>query len=148
MAATLQEILLAPDTQPKVLNDCYELIQQEVSDLSGISGTAIKLGYKTVAAFMPNHIRYLLEQLVPGLVDQLQPYWADFHAAGGSDFGDYLTKRGDEVSQSLLTVTDARAERSDRPTIIKAYRSVRGSAGKHIQAALPRLGDLVSKYAA
>ena len=148
MAATLQEILLAPDTQPKVLDDCYELIQQEVSDLSGISGTAIKLGYKTVATFMPNHIRYLLEQLVPGLVDQLQPYWADFHAAGGSDFGDYLTKRGDEVSQSLLTVTDARAERSDRPTIIKAYRSVRGSAGKHIQAALPRLGDLVSKYAA
>ena len=148
MAATLQEILLAPDTQPKVLDDCYELIQQEVSDLSGISGAAIKLGYKTVATFMPNHIRYLLEQLVPGLVDQLQPYWADFHAAGGSDFGDYLTKRGDEVSQSLLTVTDARAERSDRPTIIKAYRSVRNSAGKHIQAALPRLGDLVTKYAA
>jgi hypothetical protein len=148
MAATLQEILLAPDTEPKVLDDCYELIQQEVSDLSGISGTAIKLGYKTVATFMPNHIRYLLEQLVPGLVDQLQPYWADFHAAGGSDFGDYLTKRGDEVSQSLLTVTDARAERSDRPTIIKAYRSVRNSAGKHIQAALPRLGDLVTKYAA
>ena len=148
MAATLQEILLAPDTQPKVLDDCYALIQQEVSDLSGVSGAAIKLGYKTVAAFMPNHIRYLLEQMLPGLVDELQPYWADFHAAGGSDFGDYLTKRGDEVSQSLLTVTDRRAERSDRPTIIRAYRSVRGGAGKHIQAALPRLGDMVSKYAA
>ena len=148
MAATLQEILLAPDTQPQVLNDCYSLIQQEVSDLSGVSGAAIKLGYKTVAAFMPNHIRYLLEQMLPGLVDELQPYWADFHAAGGSDFGDYLSKRGDEVSQSLLTVTDRRAERSDRPTIIRAYRSVRGGAGKHIQAALPRLGDMVSKYAA
>jgi hypothetical protein len=148
MAATLQEILLAPDTQPKVLNDCYELIQQEVSDLSGISGTAVKLGYKTVAAFMPGHIRYLIEQLVPGLVDQLQPYWADFHAAGGSDFGDYLSKRAEDVAQSLLTVTDARAEQSERPTIIKAYRSVRGGAGKHIQAALPRLGDLVSKHAA
>jgi hypothetical protein len=148
MAATLQEILLAPDTQPKVLEDCYQLVQQEVSDLSGVSGTAVKLGYKTVAAFMPGHIRYLIEQLVPGLVDQLQPYWADFHAAGGSDFGDYLTKRGGEVAQSLLTVTDARAQRSERPTIIKAYRSVRGSAAKHVEAALPRLGDLVSKYAA
>ena len=148
MAATLQEILLTPDTQPKVLEDCYQLVQQEVSDLSGVSGTAVKLGYKTVAAFMPGHIRYLIEQLVPGLVDQLQPYWADFHAAGGSDFGDYLTKRGGEVAQSLLTVTDARAQRSERPTIIKAYRSVRGSAAKHVEAALPRLGDLVSKYAA
>jgi hypothetical protein len=148
MAATLQEILLTPDTQPKVLEDCYELVQQEVSDLSGVSGTAVKLGYKTVAAFMPGHIRYLIEQLVPGLVDQLQPYWADFHAAGGSDFGDYLTKRGGEVAQSLLTVTDARAQRSERPTIIRAYRSVRGSAAKHVEAALPRLGELVSKYAA
>lgn len=148
MAATLQEILLTPDTQPKVLEDCYQLVQQEISDLSGVSGTAVKLGYKTVAAFMPGHIRYLIEQLVPGLVDQLQPYWADFHAAGGSDFGDYLAKRGGEVAQSLLTVTDARAQRSERPTIIKAYRSVRGSAAKHVEAALPRLGDLVSKYAA
>ena len=31
MAATLQEILLGPDTQPKVIADCYALIEQEVS---------------------------------------------------------------------------------------------------------------------
>jgi hypothetical protein len=31
--------------------------------------------------------------------------------------------------------------------IVKAYRSVRGGAGKHIQAALPQVGDLVIKYA-
>jgi len=147
MAATLQEILLAPDTQPKVLEDCYELLQQEVSDLSGVSGTAVKLAYKTVNAFASGHIRFMIGELAPGMIVQLEPYWADFHTAGGTDFGDFLTKHGDEVAQALLTVTDARAEASDRPTIIKAYRSVRGGAGKHIQAALPRLGDLVVKYA-
>ncbi len=148
MAATLQEILLAPETQPKVIADCYALIQQEISDMSGISGTAVKLAYKTVTTFAPGHVRHMVETLLPDMVNQLQPFWADFTTSGGSGFGDYLAKRGEEVSEALLSVTDARAEASDRPTIIKAYRTVRGGAAKHVQAALPQVGDLVLKYAA
>jgi len=60
MAATLQEILLAPDTQPQVMADCYTLIEQELSDKSGMSGTAVKLAYKTVNAFMPGHVRHMV----------------------------------------------------------------------------------------
>ena len=148
MAATLQEILLAPETQPQVIADCYALIQQEVSDMSGISGTAVKLAYKTVTTFAPGHVRHMVETLLPDMVNQLQPFWAGFTTSGGSGFGDYLAKRGEEVSEALLSVTDARAEASDRPTIIKAYRTVRGGAAKHVQAALPQVGDLVLRYAA
>jgi len=146
MPATLQEILLGPDTQPKVIADCYALIQQEVSGKSGISGTAVKLAYKTVNTFMPGHIRNMVGKLLPDMVDQLQPFWADFNSSGGSDFGDYLAKRGDEVAQALLSVTDAKAAASGRPTIVRAYGSIRSSAVKHIEAALPRVGDLVLKY--
>lgn len=148
MAATLRQILLAPDTRPQVTADCYALIEQEISSKSGISGTAVKLAYKTVNTFMPGHIRYMVESLLPDMVDKLEPYWADFATSGGSEFGDYLAKHGEEVSQALLSVTDARAKASGRPTIIKAYGSVRGGATKHIQAALPQVGDLVLKYAA
>jgi hypothetical protein len=148
MAATLQEILLTPENQPKVIDDCYALIQQEISEMSGISGTAIKIAYKTVITFASGHIHYILHALLPNIVDQLQPYWADFNASGGSEFGDYLAKRGDEVSEALLSVTDARAAASGRPTIIRAYRTVRVSGVKHVEAALPHLGDLVLKYAA
>jgi len=148
MAATLQEILLRPDTQPHVLADCHTLLEQEVSGMSGISGTAVKLAYKTVITFAPGHVRFMVESLLPHMVDQLQPFWADFNASGGSEFGDYLAKRGEEVSNALLSVTDARAAASDRPTIIKAYGSVRASAAKHVEAALPQLGNLVLKYAA
>ena len=148
MAATLQEILLAPDTQPKVIADCYALIQQQVSDQSGISGTAVQVAYKTVNTVLPGHIRYMVESLLPEIVDRLQPYWADFGTSGSSEFGDYLAKRGEEVSEALLSVTDARAAASGRPIVIKAYKTVRGSAGKHIAAALPRVGDLVMRYAA
>ena len=148
MAATLQESLLAPDTQPKVIADCYMLIEQEVAEKSGVSGTAVKLAYKTVNTFLPGHIRYMVESLLPQVVDKLEPYWADFKTSGGSEFGDYLAKHGQEVSEALLSVTDARAAASGRPTVIKAYGAVRGSAVKHVVAALPHIGDLVLKYAA
>ena len=148
MAATLQEILLRPDTQPQVIADCHALLEQEVAGMSGISGTAVKLAYKAVITFAPGHVRFMVESLLPQMVDKLQPFWADFTSSGGSEFGDYLAKRGEEVSNALLSVTDARAAASDRPTIIRAYGSVRGSAARHVEAALPRVGDLVLKYAA
>jgi hypothetical protein len=147
MAATLQEILLAPDTQPQVIADCRKLIDEEVSEKSGISGAAVKLAYKTVKAFAPGHVQHMVKSLLPDLVDKLESYWADFNASGGSEFGDYLAKRGGEVAEALLSVTDARAARSSRPTIIKAYKTVRGGAVKNVEAALPRVGDLVLKYA-
>jgi hypothetical protein len=146
-AATLEQILLAPDTQPKVVADCYDLIQQEISTMSGISGTAVKIAYKTVTTFAPGHVRFMVESLLPKLVVKLEPYWVDFNASGGAEFGDYLSKRGGEVSEDLLSVTDDRAAASNRPTVIKAYRAVRGGAAKHVKAALPRVGDLVVKYA-
>jgi hypothetical protein len=89
-----------------------------------------------------------VESLLPDMADKLQPFWADFTASGAAEFGDYLVKRGNEVSEALLSVTDARAATSERATILKAYRTVRGSASKHITAALPNLGALIQKYAA
>jgi hypothetical protein len=122
MTVTLEEILLAPDARPKVAADCCTLIEQEVSEMSGVSGSAVKL-------------------------DALEPYWTGFIASDGFAFGDYLAKRGGEVAQSLLSVTDARATASGRPTVIKAYGAVRRGAARHVEAALPRVGELVQKYA-
>jgi hypothetical protein len=147
MPATLGEILLAPDVKPQVVSDCFTLIEQELADKSGVSGNAVKLAYKTVSSFAPGYLRDMVEKLLPEIADKLQPYWADFRASGGAGFGDYLSKRGEEVAESLLSVTDAMAEKSERPAILRAYRAVRGSAARHVEAALPRVGDMVLKYA-
>lgn len=147
MAATLEELLLAPETRPTVVDDCLTLIEQEVSDKSGASGAGIKLAYKTAKSFAPHYLRNTVNDLLPQIAAKLEPFWAEYNTSGGSAFGDYLAKRGDEVSQALLEVTDGIAEQSKRPIIVKAYRSVRGNAGQHIEAALPRVGDLVLKYA-
>ena len=147
MAAPLQEILLAPDARPQVIADCMALIDAELAEKSGISGNAVKLAYKTVNGLAPGYLRDTVETLLPQIADKLQPYWADFGASGGSEFSDYLAKRGDEVADSLLSITDAMAETSQRAIVVKAYRTVRGGATKHIEAALPRVGNLVMKYA-
>jgi hypothetical protein len=147
MAATLHEILLTPDTEPSVVADCLTLIEQEVAGKSGISGAAVKVAYKTAKAFAKGYLQSTVESLLPDLVTQLEPYWADFSASGAAGFGDYLAKHGDEVSEALLSVTDGRAKTSDRPVIIKAYGTVRRGAGKNIVAALPNVGALVEKYA-
>jgi hypothetical protein len=145
--ATLRDILLAPETQPKVIDDGIALVDEQISEKSGISGAAVKIAYKTVLTFSPDHIRYMVEQLIPGMLEKLEPYWVRFQAAGGGSFGDYLAKNGEQASESLLEITDARAEGSSRPIIVKAYKSVRGGAAKNVLAALPQLGALVQKYA-
>ena len=147
MPATLQDILLAPGTKPQVVADCRALVDQQVKDKSGVSAAALKLGYKTVTSFAPSYLNDTIDSMLPEFVQQLEPFWADFAASGSARFGDYLAKRGPEVSEALLSVTDHMAGQSERPTIVRAYKAVRGSASKNIEAALPAVGDLVQKYA-
>ena len=145
---TLEEILLAPDVKPGVVSDCLVLIKGEVSDLSGISGAAIKVAYKGVSALAPDYMEYSVDARLPVLASALEPFWEDFAHSGGGSFGDYLAKRSDQATDAMLAATDAQAARpTARPAVVKAYKAVRGHAAKHISAALPRVGALIESYA-
>jgi uncharacterized protein DUF6918 len=148
MPDTLCQLLLTPETMPQVVTDCQGLVEQELSSKSGVSGIAVKTAYKVVTTFAPGYYQAAIGSMLPDLTDRLEPFWADFNASGGAEFGDYLAKRGGEVSEALLSVTDGMAAASERAVLVKAYKAVRGGAGKHIEAALPNMGALVQKYAA
>jgi hypothetical protein len=148
--ATLQEMLLAPDIQPRVVADSEALVTDQVAELSGVTGAAIKLAYNTVRKFDANHIHGMIETILPNVADALQPYWAQFSAEftpSSGDFGGYLAAREDEVAEALLAITDRRRDNSVRPTIVKAYNTIRPRASKQVKAALPALGLLIQKYA-
>lgn len=145
--ATLQEMLLRPDVEPHVYNDVLALVDSELASKSGMSGAAVKVAFKAITSFAPGYYQETVHSIIPGMTYQLAPFWADFEVSGSADFGDYLAKRGDEVSAALLLVTDEMAGRSGRGAVVKAYNAVRGGAGKHIEAALPNLGAMVQKYA-
>jgi len=101
MVATLQEILLAPETKPHVTADCMTLIQQEVSAKSGVSGATVKLAYKTANTFASGYLQAMVEKLIPEMADKLQPYWADFAASGAgrgsSRSSAWTTKRSTRI---------------------------------------------------
>ena len=144
--ATLQELLLTPENAPQLIADTKALVDSELSS-KGITAAPLKGAYKAVKAFAPGYYDEAVTAILPGVVYQLEPYWADFKTSGGADFGDFLSKRPAEVSESLLAVTDDMASNSGRAAVVKAYQLVRGGAGKNIEAALPALGALVQKYA-
>ena len=58
--AALQQILLTPENQPRVIDDSQTLIDQEVASKSGVSGTAVKLAYKTANTFASGYLRGML----------------------------------------------------------------------------------------
>jgi hypothetical protein len=148
MYSNLPDLLLVDGAQQQLATDCQALVEQELSAKSGVSATALKVAYKAVTAFAPGYYQLTVESMVPDLLRQLQPFWADFQAAGGGQFGDYLVKRSEEVSEAMLQVTDGMAESSKRDAVVKIYNTVRGGAAKHIQESLPAVGALVEKHAA
>jgi hypothetical protein len=144
--ATLQDVVLTPENAPHLIADTKALVDSELSS-KGITAAPLKAAYKAVTAFAPGYYDEAITAILPGVVYQLEPFWADFKTSGGADFGDYLAKRGDEATEALLAVTDDMAQNSGRAAVVKAYQLVRGSAGKNVEPALPALGALVQKYA-
>ena len=53
--ATLQEMLLRPDVQPRVVSDTLALVDSELASKSGLSGTAVKVAFKAITAFAPGY---------------------------------------------------------------------------------------------
>jgi hypothetical protein len=145
MTASLQETLLTEQNAAPIVADVQALVEQQLAS-KGPAAAGVKVAYKAITAFAPGYYQQIVGAMLPGIVTQLDPFWSDFTASGGSSFGDYLAKRGDEVSQALLSVTDDMARGSDKKAVVKAYGAVRGGAVKHVEAALPSLGALVQKY--
>ncbi|WP_431966847.1 DUF6918 family protein [Nocardia sp. bgisy134] len=147
MVAALSESLLDDTKRSAFLADAKEVLDAEVSDKGGASGLAVKGGYAAVKKISPSIVPDALESLAPKLVEQLEPFWQEYQAAGSGQFADLLVSKSDEVAEALLSVTDARADASSRPALQKVYSSMRSSAKKNVIEALPRLGDLVQRHA-
>jgi len=148
VADTLKEILLDSSRRPSVVTDLENMVDEEVSDKGGVSGAVIKTGFAAVKKIKPGIIGSAVDSLLDEFTSTLEPFYADFKGQGGGDFGTYLSGRGDEAADALLSVTDARSDRSSRESIKKVYSKLRPNGKKNVEEALPRLGKLIDKHAA
>jgi hypothetical protein len=145
---SLAEKLTQAPHREKVIVDCVALIDAEVKNKGGLSGMAVKGGYAVVKTIKPKFVSEVIDGMLDQWVEKLQPFYDDWQKSGGGrGFGSYLGSRKDAASEALLGVTDARARVAKNGSVKKMYEKLRPSAKKHVEEALPRLGDLVERQA-
>ena len=143
---SLTDQLTSDEKKNAVIEDCLTLIDREVADKRGAAGIAIKLGYKTVKNLKPGFLRNVVRDLLPEFAAALDPIYADSQA-NGSDVAAYFTKNSGRVADALLSITDAKADRSTNRVVRGAYSKLRSTAKKNVEDAVPRLGELIQKHA-
>ncbi|RMG97287.1 MAG: hypothetical protein D6705_09045 [Deltaproteobacteria bacterium] len=140
--ASLERSLCEGARWEDTLAACEALLDKEVQATSGVSGMAVRSGYKVVRALRPGIVRELLTMLVPEFCRALEPMYAEARSRGGdvpAAFEAILRERPDAVAEALLSVTDARAERAKNKVLRKTYARLRGGAKQHVMAAVPNL---------
>lgn len=147
MANTLGEQIGSEDKRAAVVDDCLEVLDAEVGDKGGLSGVAIKSAYKLVKGIRPGFIREVVNHLLDDFLAALDPIYQESVEKDAKPSA-HLVANKSRMADSLLAVTDKRAERAKMALIKKTYSKLRPSAQKHVEAAAPRLGQLLDRHAA
>lgn len=136
-----------PDIRPRLVADCVTLIDQQIKSKKGLSGIAMKTAYGLVKALKPRMIERSVNLLLDDFAERLQVYYQHFQAEGSSgSLEQYLSIRTSDVAESLLQITDQRANRSSNKTVIGVYNKLRPKGKEHVEIAVPELGKLLDKY--
>ncbi len=146
---TLEHRLLSDASKrPALLKSCVKLIDDEVKAKSGITGIAIKGGYKIVCKIKPGIILESMDSLLDDFVKRVEPFWKAHLENDGTekDFARVLAGKKEEVADALLGITDDRASRAQQKTMKKAYEKLRPTAKKHVAEAVPGVGQTLSGH--
>ena len=147
---TLESRLLQDSAKrPRIIDDCVRLIEAEVDSKSGLSGLAIKAGFKVVQSMKPGFVRESMDHLLDDFVRRLEPFYVQHKEKNGDNaklFGDFLSKKSTEVAEALLGITDDKAKRAKNPGLKSAYDKLRPQARKHVEEAVPRVGRTLTPH--
>lgn len=144
--ATLAEVLTSDAKKAAVVDDCCTLIDEEVADKGGLSGLAIKAGYSAVKGIKPGFIKHVVSDLLPEFAKVLDPVYAESKSSN-QPVSAFFNSNSGRVADALLSITDAKAQRSKSGMVKGTYDKLRGTAKKNVEAAVPRLGKLVERHA-
>lgn len=143
---SLIEQLGQDGTRKAVIDDALRVLDAEVDDKSGLGGLAVKGAYKVVKGISPGFLTHVVDRLLDDFLTAIDPVYQEAIQRGQSP-GKYLVEHAGRVADGLLAVTDARAERTGQTVIRRTYEKLRPTAKKHVEAAMPRLGELLERHA-
>lgn len=142
----LSDVLTDPARKGQVVDDCIGIIEAEVGDKGGLSGMAIKAGYKAVQGVKPGFVKKVVHDLLPEFANAVDPIYQEA-IDGDKPVRAHFVSEKSRVADSLLAITDAKAARSQNRLVKGTYERLRGQAKKNVEAAIPRLGGLIEKHA-
>lgn len=137
--------LLTQEKKEAVVSDCCTLIDQEVADKGGLSGLAIKAGYGAVKGIKPGFIRGVVSDLLPEFARTLDPIYQEAKGQG-KPVASHFVNNAPRAADALLSITDGKAGHAKSGVVKGTYEKLRPTAKKHVEAAVPRLGQLIAKY--
>jgi len=141
----LNDVLTDEAQRASITEDVCRLVDDEVGKQKGLSGMAVKAGYKLVQGVKPGFVRRVVESLLPEFAAALEPI-REKAVSQGQSVSSFFSTNSEEVAEALLAVTDGRAQSSDHGSVKGAYSKLRGSARKNVESAVPGLGRIIEKY--
>jgi hypothetical protein len=143
---TLTEALTAESKKGAVVDDCVSLIDAEVGSRGGLTGLAIKAGYKTIQGIKPGFVKQVVVDLLPEFARALDPVYQDAKTSG-QGVNDFFPANATRVADALLQITDDKASRSKSGLVKGTYEKLRSTAKKNVEAAVPRIAAMIEKHA-
>lgn len=142
--ATLVEQLGKEPVRTQVVSDCVDLVDAQVKQ----KGFIMKSAYATIKAIKKRFVPEVVDGLLDEWLGKLQPHYDKWSATKQGPFSDYVIARSDDVAEDLLSVTDARAQKTSHTTAKKMYERMRDSAKKNVVEAIPELSRMIERHLA
>ena len=141
---TLVEQIGKDPNRPLVITDCVGLIDAQVKQ----KGFVIKSAYAMIKGIKKTFVPETVDSLLDDWLGKLQPHYDKWSVQKTTSFSDYVISRSDEVAEDLLSVTDARAEKTSHTTAKKMYMRMREGAKKNVIEAIPELSKMIVRHLA
>lgn len=141
---TLVEQLGKEPLRAQVVADCVELVDSQVKQ----KGFFIKSAYNAIKAIKRRFVPEVVDGMLDEWLDKIQPHYDKWAATKPSSFADYMIARSEDVAEDLLSVTDARAQKTSHTTAKKMYTRMRDSAKKNVVEAIPELSKMIERHLA
>jgi hypothetical protein len=142
---TLAEVLLAPARRDALVAQTARWVDDYVAALSGLRGMALRTGLAAARAARPDAVERGVARLLPEFAAALEPFWQDFRASGGRDFGEYLREHAPAASAAMMARVDARVARSSHRALATAYRRLRGTLAAELERMLPEIARRIGR---
>jgi hypothetical protein len=140
----LRDILDDPARRARFLDEGVRLVDAEVARKSGLSGMAIRTGFRAIQKVRPDIVRAALDMLLPAFEPAIEPKFQAAQAHG--DVAGWFRAHATDVAQAMLAVTDAKAARANNAIVKGAYQGLRGQALTHVVEAMPAVGTLLASF--